>query len=423
MNLREALSDEKRRLKMTVVVLGIALVALLTYSLLSKADAAPNSPPKAEIAAASTPEITTIHLTPAAQQEANLGIAEIVPRTGRGAVLANGQVVLNENETWHVGSLAEGKVTRILANVSDRVKKGQVLAYLHSHIVHETRAAHLQALAELDRAKSQRDLARRSADRAQRLLKLQAISEEQADMAMNDLRTTETAVKKAEAGVEKERLHLTEFLEVNAEGAAQKNPEVDSDADSVPIRAPFGGTIIRRQVSIGAVLAVGQEAFTIANLSNLWVIAAVNEMDLEAVHTGVAARISVRAFPNRVFAGRVLQLGEEMDTATRALKVRIAIHSPAEELKPEMFAQVEIDKQGLRPALYLPDSAIEEADGQRVAFVQTGPQSFERRILTLGLAADRHVEVTSGIQAGERVVTRGAFVLKSELLKSRLQGE
>lgn len=423
MTVREALSDEKRLLKMIIAVLAIALSAIIAYSFPGKSEAPPHSLPNAVVAAASAPEMTTVHLTPAAQQEANLGTTEIVPRTDRAVVLANGQVVLNENETWHVGSLAEGKVTQILANVGDRVKKDQILAFLHSHVVHETRAAHSQALAELDRAVSQRDFAKRSADRAQRLLTLQAISEEQADTTKNDLRSAEAAVKKAEAGVEKERLHLTEFLEVNAESPARKITQDDSDADSVPIRAPFSGTIIRRQVSVGGVLSVGQEAFTIANLSSLWVIAAVNEADLAAVRAGVAARVSVRAFPDRSYVGRVLQLGTEMDAATRALKVRIAVHSPAEELKPEMFAQVEIDTPSIRPALYLPDSAIEEAHGQRVAFVQTGPQSFERRVLTLGLASDRHVEVTSGIQAGEKVVTRGAFVLKSELLKSRLQGE
>lgn len=414
-----ALNDEKTRLQMTVVGLVVLLAGLLGYIVLTKPPASLEAPPPVQAGAAVKAEVRAVSLSAAVQKEANLAVLEVTPSVSKGVVEANGQVALNENETWHVGAMSEGKVTQISANVGDHVKQGQVLAYLHSHAVHETRAAYAQAVAELERAKSQRELSRRSADRAQRLLRLQAISQEQAETAMNDLNAAETAITKAEAGVQKERTHLTEVLEVSVDGSHSES----ADADAVPIRAPQSGTIIRRQVSIGTVLAVGQEAFTIANLSSLWVIAAVNEADLAAVRTGVPARVTVRAFPDRSFPGRVLQLGEEMDAATRTLKVRIAVSSPAEDLKPEMFAQVEIEKQGQRPALYLPDSAIEDVDGQRVAFVQTGPETFEPRTLKVGVSSDQQVEVVSGIQAGEKVVTRGAFVLKSELLKSRLQGE
>jgi cobalt-zinc-cadmium efflux system membrane fusion protein len=418
---KTTMNDEKTRLQMTIVGLCIVVAGLLGYLFLTKPAAGPSTQPVAETAATPAPAVRAIQLAAEAQKEANLAVEEIKLRSEKGIVQANGQVALNENETWHVGALAEGKVTQIFANVGDRVKKGQILAYMHSHAVHETRAAYLQAEAELERAKSQRELATRSADRAKRLLQLQAVSQEQADSAMNDLRSAETTVKKAQAALERENQHLTEFLDVSVDATHKTNPAVDDDA--VPIRAPSAGTMIRRLVGIGSVLGVGQEAFTIADLSKLWVIAAVNEADLAAVRSGVAARVSVRAYPDRWFPGRVLQLGEGMDPATRTLKVRIAVQSQNEALKPEMFAQVEIEKQAQAPALYLPDSAIQEVDGQRIAFVQSGPESFEPRTLKLGVASGRQVEVTGGIQAGDKVVTRGAFLLKSELLKSRLQGE
>ncbi len=422
MTQKNIFSDETARLQMMVVGLAVAVAALVAYIVLSKPGEPPAPPAPQETAppAAARPR-SRIVLSAAAQQEAGIQLTVLSPRTERSTIQANGQLVLNENETWHVGSLVEGKVTEVRANAGDRVRKGQVLALVHSHAVHETRAAYAQALAELDRAKAARELARRSAARADRLFRLQAVSQEQVDSANNDLRAAETGVEKAAADVEKERRHLIEFLEVNPDTphAAAESPE----ADSVPIKAPSSGTVIRRLVSSGSVLSVGQEAYTISNLSSLWLIAAVNEADLAAVHPGVAARISVRAYPNRTFAGRVLQLGEEMDPATRSLKVRIAVASPSEELKPEMFAQVEIDGAGGRPAIHLPETSLEDIDGERVVFVQTSADSFEPRTVKTAPATAGLVEVVSGVTAGEKVVTKGAFILKSEMLKSRLQGD
>ena len=417
------LIEQKTRLQMMSVALAAIVLALTAYIVLSRKGSAPPLPVAAESAVAEKhSQIGLIRLNSQAQREANLSLALAAARVEKGTVRSNGQITVNENETWRVGAIAEGKITQILANVGDHVKKGQVLALMHSHMVHETRAAYTQAQAELDRAKAHWEMTRRMSDRAQRLLKVQAISQEQAEQTANDLRSAQTAITKAQADVEKEKQHMTEFLEISA-GSDHAVHASGEDPDAVPIKAPNSGVVIRRLVSTGSVLSVGQEAFTVSNLNSLWVIAAVNEADLAVVRPGMWARISVRAFPDRTFPGRVLQLGEELDPATRSLKVRISLPNAQGDLKPEMFAQVDLERGDNRSALYIPESAVEDLNGQKVAFVQTSQEVFQVRTLKSGATLNGQTEVLGGIREGDRVVTRGAFALKSELLKSTLQGE
>ncbi|WP_321476829.1 efflux RND transporter periplasmic adaptor subunit [uncultured Paludibaculum sp.] len=415
------LVEQRTRLQMLAVALTAVVIALAAFILLTRKGEAPPLPTSAEAAGAKS-DAGIIRMNPQAQREANLAVVLAASSVEKDTIRANGQITVNENETWHVGALAEGKVMHVLANIGDHVNQGQVLALMHSHTVHETRAAYIQAQAELDRAIAHREMARRVAERAQRLLKVEAISQEQADQAANDLRSSETNIVKARADLEKEKQHMTEFLEIDPVGTRHASDATD-DPDAVPIKAPSAGVILRRLVSSGSVLSVGQEAFTISNLNSLWVIAGVNEADLAAVRPGMLARISVRAFPERTFAGTVLQLGEELDPATRTLKVRINLPNPQGNLKPEMFAQVDLEQGESRPALYIPESAVEDLNGQKVAFVQMGSDSFQVRTLKIGATTNGQVEVTGGINEGERVVTRGAFALKSELLKTSLQGE
>lgn len=364
-----------------------------------------------------------VRLSADSQQSAGLALVSVTARQVAETIQANGQLTINEDKAWHVGAIAEGKLVAVLAKVGDDVKEGQVLAYMHSHAIHESRAAYKQALAERDRARSNLEHSRRVSARAGRLLKLQAISQEQWDQAENDVRTAEAAVRKADADVEKERQHLTEFLDVPIEDGGGTRLEDRIENDSIPIKAPAAGTIFKRMVSPGTVLSVGGEAFTIADTSTLWMIANLNEADLSGLRPGLAVAISVKAYAGREFHGRVLQLGEELDAETRTLRVRVLVPNQAGLLKPEMFATAAIATGAGRTALYVAEAAAQEVNGQRVVFVQTGAERFEPRAVSVARTVNGEMEIAEGLKAGDRVVVKGSFVLKSELLKSALEGE
>jgi RND family efflux transporter MFP subunit len=293
------------------------------------------------------------------------------------------------------------------------VKAGQVLATLHSHEVHDSRAELASAEREVQRAQSAEALAVTQRDRAQRLFKLTAISREQLENAEQEVRNAEAATQQAKIAATKARTHLTEFLDIKPE----------SDNDEIPIRAPAAGVLIDRKANPGSAVSASQELFRIADPRSLWLIAAVNESDLPALRIGQSVRVTVRAYEGRTFNGRILRLGEQLNPETRTLQVRVLVPNPGSLMKPGMFASVDVQRESSRSAIFIRSDAVQDVNGQSAVFVRTGPAVFTVRPVLLGQSRDGQVEVTAGLKAGDEVVTRGSFIVKSQLLKGSLADE
>lgn len=163
--------------------------------------------------------------------------------------------------------------------------------------------------------------------------------------------------------------------------------------------------------------------FEISDLSRLWVMAEVNEESLASVKTGMPAKVYVQAYGDQAFPGRVGRIGDKLDPATRTVPVRVDVGNPAGRLKPEMYATIELETGRSAPSLFVPNEAFQELRGRQVVFVRTNDSRFEARPVQAGAAAlDGHL-ITSGLKAGEQVVTRGSFILKSEFLKASMAEE
>jgi cobalt-zinc-cadmium efflux system membrane fusion protein len=333
-------------------------------------------------------------------------------------VIANGAIAVNEDRTWHVGAYVAGRVSELLANRGDSVKSGQVLLRMHSHEVHDTRAAYLQARLMLQQAEASADFAKRARDRAQRLLALQSTSQEQADRAETDWKNALSQISVAKAAVDREKTHLVEVLEIPMD--ENGNP---ADIDTVPVRAPQAGIVVERKATVGSVVSEGEPLLTIADTSSVWVIANASESDLPALRPGQRVHVRVRAFPDRDFPGQILKLGESLDPTTRTLQVRVLVPNPNGLLKPEMFASLAIEGGNSRPAITVPKDAIQDVNGKKTVFLQTSDTAFQPRAVIAGTDLADRVEITDGLKPGDRVVVQGGFGLKSEMLKSLLSEE
>jgi cobalt-zinc-cadmium efflux system membrane fusion protein len=300
------------------------------------------------------------------------------------------------------------------------VKAGDVLARIHSHEVHDARATFKSADLELARAKMAEGYAQRLRDRAKRLFDLKAGSQQELDSAEAELRNAHAAVRDAEVKVSKERTHIVEFLDIPLEDDDHDKANPD---DFVPVKAPASGMIIERKATPGTVVSTGNEVFRITSTQSVWMIANVNEADLGQIRVGMPVRILVRAFPDRPFRGRILRLGEQLDPTTRTLQVRVHVENTGGLLKPEMFAAAEIERGASRDALFVPESAAQELNGSRVVFVRTSPQHFEPRTIEVARTLRNRMEVVAGLKPGDVVVTKGSFILKSQLMKNSLAEE
>lgn len=398
----------------------ILLVSILVFVIACGRKAANTEAREAPTPAIEPGRAGTLLLEPEAQRNAGLEIQPVLAEQVNETISATGQLTVNEDQTWSVGSLMDGRVVSIAAKVGDRVAAGQVLARIHSHDVHDARAAFRTAQTELTRSESAESLAQRVRDRVLRLLELKAASQQELESAEGDLRNARSAVQNAQIALARERAHLVEFLEVPVNDNDSKRGDPD---DFVPIKAPAAGIILERSVTPGSVVAAGDQAFRITSTSTLWMIANVNEADLARLRPGQPVRLQVRAFPDRLFTGRILRLGEQLDPATRTLQVRVLVPNPGNALKPAMYATAEIVRGESRQALFIPESAAQELNGVQVVFVRSARDRFEPRPIEVARTVNGRMEVTGGLHAGEEVVVKGSFVLKSELLKNSLREE
>jgi cobalt-zinc-cadmium efflux system membrane fusion protein len=391
----------------------LCIAVILALGACSRQETAPAADKKA-----SAKPADSVTLDEAGQRGAGIRVEPAVERAMPEVVRANARITNNEELTWRVGAITDGRVVSVLAAPGDAVQEGKPLARLHSHDIHDSRAQFRNSQSEFQRAKSAVGYAVKARDRARRLLELKAASQEQVEHAENELRNAEAVQSTAENEVARHRAHLEEFLGVLAEDDGHSD-----EHDLIPVRAPASGTVLIRNVTQGSVVTPANDLFVISNLESLWAIAEVNEEHLGKLRPGMAVRISVQAWDKQPFSGRIAKLGESLDPQTRTVKVRVAVPNKAGRLKPEMYATAEIDVGASRKAIFIAAEATQEVRGQTVVFVRTTETRFEARPVETGRAIDGSLEIVRGLRPNEMVAVRGAFVLKSEYLKASLADE
>ena len=301
----------------------------------------------------------------------------------------------NQDRLAHVAPRVAGRVVAVSANLGDVVKRGQVLATLDSIELGEARS-------EYAKAQTAAELAAANFKRAEHLIADEIISQKEYLAAKSEHETARAALRAAE-----ERLRL---LGVSA---GQGKSSV------FPLTAPFAGTVIEKDAVLGELNTPDKSMFTIADLSVLWITANMTEQALGRVKVGARAEVTVRAYPDEVFAGRLTYISPTMQRETRTVPARIEVPNTQGRLKPEMFASASIMLSGQQPGLVVPDDAVVLIQGQLSVFIEE-EGAFEARPVQLGDKLQDRLTVRSGIKEGDRVVVAGAYALKAQMLKSQL---
>jgi cobalt-zinc-cadmium efflux system membrane fusion protein len=269
----------------------------------------------------------------------------------------------------------------VLANVGDHVKEGQVLARLHTHDLHDAISAYRSGLAEAERTRRLIDYTRRNRELYDSLYQIKFASRQEAEQAAMDYRNAVADRDKAQAMLEAARTHLADMLEVRDDQIT----EVDLHADTIPIKSPRSGIVMARYVTQGMALNPGAQTFIVSGLATLWMTAAVSEENLEGLRIGMPVTLSVRAYPGVTFGGQIVQLGPQLDPATRTLTVRVLVPNKDGRLRPEMYATANIAGGASRNALFVPEVSVTEPQRQPGGFRASpqfgvrGPASQVRR--------------------------------------------
>lgn len=356
----------------------------------------------------------TVKITAADQSKAGIQVAPVEVRTMPQLLTVTGQVMMDEQHTSHLGTIADGRITSVYVLPGAVVKRGTVLAELHSHMVHETVGALVQAFAAVDRQKSAVAVAQQAVERYSHLYSIQASSLEEKQHAEQMLAQARQDLVDAQANVHMEREHLSELLQIEPETLTPTNLY---DRELIPIRSPIDGVVVARNVTVGQVVSTGFEAFAVSNLSTVWVMAAVNETDISLVHNGAPVDVVTQAYANTAFPAHVAMVGDTLDPQTRTIPVRVSVQNPGVKLRPGMFASAHIDGPRTRTALFIPEDALQDVNGNQVVFVTQDGSTFKVQVVKLGTRSQGKAEVMEGLKPGDHLVVNGAFMVKGELLK------
>lgn len=192
---------------------------------------------------------------------------------------------------------------------------------------------------------------------------------------------------------------------------------------ALELKAPIDGRITERKSTAGEHIGKETEIYTISDPTDLWVLAEIKERDIGSVQVGQDATFTALAFPGENFRGKVVLLGNRLEPESRTLEVRIEVNNADGRLKPGMFADVEIATTAIKDVLVISDQALQTLEDEQIVFVAVSDTKFEKRVVKTGLEQHGRVQIVEGIKEGERVVTEGSFILKSELLKGELGEE
>jgi cobalt-zinc-cadmium efflux system membrane fusion protein len=339
-------------------------------------------------------------VTVPAEQISRLHIEPVTQTSFRPTIQVTGTAQFDADVSTQVMAPISGPVMRILADVGTVVHRGQALALLSSPDFAAT-------VAEFRKAQAAYTQAKRVADQNEQLWKNDAIARRDVEQSQTD---AAAASADRDAALQQLRALGVDDASIAALRDSKDVPELQA-----AIRAPIEGTIVERLINPGQLLQAGSTpAFTIANLSTMWVQANVFESELASVQIGDRAEVTTSASPTP-FVGKVTYIAALVDPATKATAVRVVVPNTRRLLKKDMYVQVSIHGTRERNGLLVPVTAVlRDDDNLPFVFVQLGEtgNAFGRRQITIGSRVGDKYEVTAGLKAGERIISEGALFVQ-----------
>jgi cobalt-zinc-cadmium efflux system membrane fusion protein len=315
-----------------------------------------------------------------------------------------GRVLAHQHRMAIVSYPFSARIASIQTRVGDWVEPGDSLVVLQSEEVGTATSAFYSANADYE-------LAQVNFERESQLF-------ENGVGARKNLSSAETELRVAAANLNaaEKKLHVLGFTESETEilkETHQINP-------TIALFAPISGKIVTNNAVLGAMVDESTEILTIMNPNVLWVEAEVYERDIARIRTGQEVEVAVPAYPDDTFRGTISYVSDILDPETRAITVRTEVANTGLKLKPGMFANLTIELNHNGEAVAVPAEALLDDQGRPFLFVRKDEHHFEPRLVTVGASEDGFVEIVTGLNAGEEVVTNGSFQLKSKLYEAVL---
>lgn len=373
-----------------------APVPLIAFVLVATLMMAGCAGKKDDSAAAASVTATNITLTP--DQRKNIGLHTVARSRFQRTVEATGSVDFDNEHATAVLAPISGPVSRLLVDIGDRVKKGDPLAIVDS-------PDFATAISTYRKALTTAHTARRLADLEKDLVEHEGVAKREEDQAQTDAANAEADLEAARQGL----------VSLNVDSQTIKAIEQGrsiSHIDGV-IRSPIAGTVVDRQITPGQLLQAGTTpAFTVADLSRVWVMAQVSASDLPSVSLGDMADV-LPAADSKSVIGKVTNISSLVNPDTRLVPVRVVADNPQSVLRKQMYVSVKIHSRQEMEGLLIPVSAmLRDEENLPFVYVVQHDGSFARRSVTVGYRTGDQFEIPSGLQVGDQVVVDGGIFVQ-----------
>jgi cobalt-zinc-cadmium efflux system membrane fusion protein len=357
---------------------------------------------------------TTDEITLTPEQQATIGV-EVVQRANvQMDVAAPGKVAFNGNHLTPVFSQFGGRLVRLNAEVGALVRSHGTLGMIDTADIVGMQSDYLQALSTERSARTTLDLARRTRERTERLVAVEAVPQRDLQQARVGESHATDDLQRAEAAVvgTRGRLQSAGMSEADIKRLSPGSPAVNR---LVPLVAPIAGTVTERKAGLGQVVQAGSgdPLFMIADLSTVWVTADLYEDQLAHVRAGTMVKIRTPAYPNETFAARLDQIGATLDPDRHTVAVRCVVPNPGQRLKPGMFASVVLASGGSQIVITAPSSAVIAEGEQRMVFVEESPGRYAKRAVEIGDEINGRLIIRAGLKEGDRVVAHGSLLMSA----------
>jgi cobalt-zinc-cadmium efflux system membrane fusion protein len=325
-----------------------------------------------------------------------------------------GRIDFDEARVARIGATVTGRVTDIYALPGDVVKAGETLAQIHSTELGNAQFAHLKA-------KAQAELLASAVDRAKLLIAADVIGAAELQKRENEL-----AVAQAEQRAAADQLRVL-GVSAKAMEKAMEKAAVNGGINSISsVVASLSGVLVERKVVKGQVVQPADALFTVADLTRVWVVAQVPEGEIAHVKAGQSVAIEVPALGNAKRVGKLIYVGDIVNSETRTVTVRTEIENSDRQLKPAMLATMLIESRPVE-RLVVPAAAVVREENEDHVFVESsraadGVGRYRLTRVKLGPEQDNLRAVFSGLSEGARIVTEGAFHLNNERKRKELEG-
>lgn len=344
-----------------------------------------------------------VAITPQLLANISVGSAQMLAVTTQQKVAA--RVETDASHVARIGSPVEGRITKVLVFEGQRVHRGQVLAMLHSNSLSDTQFAFVKACSE-------EKLAEQSAARARQLVQADVIGK--AELQKREAEVLQSAT---EVSALRAQLHGLGM----SEAAIQRLEATRKLTSEYPILASISGTVTERDVTVGQVVQPADQAFQVADLSNLWFAADVPEEQSRSLAVGKTVIASIPALPGETITGKLSFVSPIVNPETRTVQARMNLSNPKGLFKPDMLASMTFESNADQ-RLTIPSTAVVREENKDHVFLQISPTEYLLREVELGAEVNDRRVVVRGITAQDKIVLNGAFHLNNKRKQDMIKG-